>query len=44
MKEALVTKYGLTLEKYGLTFRDSQKPSSQSWVDFVDYFSKALNG
>ena len=41
MKEAHVEKFGLTPEKYHLKFRESQKQSQQSWVDFVDSSSEA---
>ncbi|KAJ1117697.1 hypothetical protein NDU88_005894, partial [Pleurodeles waltl] len=40
----LTKKFGLTPEQYRLKFRDTQKTSTQSWVDFVDISVKALEG
>ncbi|KAJ1144688.1 hypothetical protein NDU88_010985 [Pleurodeles waltl] len=44
MKSCLTKKFGLTPEQYRLKFRDTQKTSTQSWVDFVDTSLKALEG
>ncbi|KAJ1173424.1 hypothetical protein NDU88_005259 [Pleurodeles waltl] len=44
MKRCLTKKFGLTPEQYRMKFRDTQKVSTQSWVDFVDTSLKALEG
>ncbi|KAJ1201921.1 hypothetical protein NDU88_005725 [Pleurodeles waltl] len=44
MKAILLAKFGLTSEKYRQRFRVSTKQSTQTWVDFFDFSSKALNG
>ncbi|KAJ1191755.1 hypothetical protein NDU88_001071 [Pleurodeles waltl] len=44
MKRCLTKTFGLTPEQYRLKFRDTQKTSTQSWVDFVDNFSKSTGG
>ncbi|KAJ1167485.1 hypothetical protein NDU88_007877 [Pleurodeles waltl] len=44
MKRCLAKKFGLTPEQYRMKFRDTQKVSTQSWVDFVDTSLKALEG
>ncbi|KAJ1167473.1 hypothetical protein NDU88_007864 [Pleurodeles waltl] len=44
MKSCLTKKFGLTPEQYRLKFRDTQKTSTQSWVEFVDISVKALEG
>ncbi|KAJ1203963.1 hypothetical protein NDU88_007744 [Pleurodeles waltl] len=43
-KAILLAKFGLTPERYRQRFRDSTKLSTQTWVDFFDFSSKALNG
>ncbi|KAJ1088516.1 hypothetical protein NDU88_001673 [Pleurodeles waltl] len=44
MKRCLAKKFGLNPEQYRMKFRDTQKVSTQSWVDFVDISLKALEG
>ncbi|KAJ1103803.1 hypothetical protein NDU88_001224 [Pleurodeles waltl] len=43
-KATLLAKFGLTPEGYHQRFRDSTKQTTQTWVDFFDFSSKALNG
>ncbi|KAJ1101065.1 hypothetical protein NDU88_006139 [Pleurodeles waltl] len=43
-KVTLLAKFGLTPEGYRQRFRDSTKQNTQTWVDFFDFSSKALNG
>ncbi|KAJ1201972.1 hypothetical protein NDU88_005776 [Pleurodeles waltl] len=43
-KATLLAKFGLTPEGYRQRFRDSTKQTTQTWVDFFDFSSKALNG
>ncbi|KAJ1152290.1 hypothetical protein NDU88_005066 [Pleurodeles waltl] len=44
MKAILLAKFGLTPEKFHQRFRDSNKLSTQTWVDCFDFSKKALNG
>ncbi|KAJ1118677.1 hypothetical protein NDU88_006865 [Pleurodeles waltl] len=43
-KATLLAKFGLTPEGYRQRFRDSTKQTTETWVDFFDFSSKALNG
>ncbi|KAJ1088960.1 hypothetical protein NDU88_002114 [Pleurodeles waltl] len=43
-KATLLAKFGLTPEGYRQRYRDSTKLTTQTWVDFFDFSSKALNG
>ncbi|KAJ1185930.1 hypothetical protein NDU88_002716 [Pleurodeles waltl] len=44
MKRCLTKRFGLIPEQYRMKFGDTQKVSTQSWVDFVDTSLKALEG
>ncbi|KAJ1103692.1 hypothetical protein NDU88_001113, partial [Pleurodeles waltl] len=44
MKGTLIEGFGFSTEEYRIRFRGAQKSSSQTWVDFVDYSVKTLDG
>ncbi|KAJ1093451.1 hypothetical protein NDU88_006552 [Pleurodeles waltl] len=44
MKATLIEGFGFSTEEYRIRFRGAQKSSSQTWVDFVDYPVKTLDG
>ncbi|KAJ1079679.1 hypothetical protein NDU88_000094 [Pleurodeles waltl] len=44
MKGTLIEGFGFSTEEYRIRFRGAQNSSSQTWVDFVDYSVKTLDG
>ncbi|KAJ1124173.1 hypothetical protein NDU88_002634 [Pleurodeles waltl] len=44
MKEALLTRYGLTPEQYKEKFRSYKRKESQTWLECVDSFCRSLDG
>ncbi|KAJ1191627.1 hypothetical protein NDU88_000943 [Pleurodeles waltl] len=44
MKATLIEGFGFSTEEYRIRYRGAQKSSSQTWVDFVDYSVKTLDG
>ncbi|KAJ1196560.1 hypothetical protein NDU88_000426 [Pleurodeles waltl] len=44
MKGTLIEGFGFSTEEYRIRFRGAQKSSSQTWVDYVDYSVKTLDG
>ncbi|KAJ1099129.1 hypothetical protein NDU88_004233 [Pleurodeles waltl] len=44
MKDALLTRYGLTPEQYKDKFRSYKKKESQTWLECVDSYCRSLDG
>ncbi|KAJ1199724.1 hypothetical protein NDU88_003557 [Pleurodeles waltl] len=44
MKEALLTRYGLTPEQYKEKFRSYKRKESQTWLECADSFCRSLDG